>query len=537
MVATAECEVRARGVGLDGTPQPLPAVLQMNLENFPKRFLHDLAAPDQAPLAGAQDVSAVTTEAQPVLYQPVQRMANVALAELSCCVAGDPRLDPTKVLSAGMVVRRVQRVNGVDLLSGPPSAWVSFPDGTSRWQALDGSQEDDDPVPALRPQPFSGQTGLDKLLTAQALASASTEATTPVFMATPEICEALGRTVAYGLVPTASSEASDASQPSPQYDSATLASSLTTLLQAGDHNAPQAGQYVDYTLMSDENARNSGKSDFLTFSATLRMLHGEFGAFDGSAAAQQLLNILNGHNVTFVTISGMSSVTYTRGMGDFYSDAKEKLFDYDPNADPPQAVPQLLMPVAWESFTQDDQDQIVSQFILVLQARSAKVLAPRGRFQDRTRLYKLRVFFRVKPHAPSCPPMLVWSEYSQPFRIAAWYEGPGRLTAPVPLPDPTRAFLGSAKPNCSFAVPAGLMNAMQNSSMKKLMDGSNGGGGGGIKLDWICGFNIPLITICAFFVLNIFLILLNIIFWWLPFIKICIPFPVPAPGTSSGDEP
>jgi hypothetical protein len=60
------------------------------------------------------------------------------------------------------------------------------------------------------------------------------------------------------------------------------------------------------------------------------------------------------------------------------------------------------------------------------------------------------------------------------------------------------------------------------------------GGGGGLKLDWICGFNIPLITICAFFVLSIFLSLLNIIFFWLPFIKICIPFPSPSP--SSPDE-
>ena len=53
-----------------------------------------------------------------------------------------------------------------------------------------------------------------------------------------------------------------------------------------------------------------------------------------------------------------------------------------------------------------------------------------------------------------------------------------------------------------------------------------------LSLNWICGFSIPLITICAFFVLNIFLILLNIVFFWLPFIKICIPFPIPVPSTS-----
>ncbi len=67
------------------------------------------------------------------------------------------------------------------------------------------------------------------------------------------------------------------------------------------------------------------------------------------------------------------------------------------------------------------------------------------------------------------------------------------------------------------------MGAMQGSSMSGLMNGS--GGGPKLSLGWLCGFNIPLITICAFFVLNIFLGLLNIVFFWLPMIKICIPIP------------
>jgi len=37
--------------------------------------------------------------------------------------------------------------------------------------------------------------------------------------------------------------------------------------------------------------------------------------------------------------------------------------------------------------------------------------------------------------------------------------------------------------------------------------------------------SIPIITICAMIVLMIFLILLNIIFFWLPFFKICFPVP------------
>jgi hypothetical protein len=79
------------------------------------------------------------------------------------------------------------------------------------------------------------------------------------------------------------------------------------------------------------------------------------------------------------------------------------------------------------------------------------------------------------------------------------------------------------------------MGAMLGASLSGLTSGA--GGGAGMSLGWICGFNIPLITICAFFVLNIFLSLLNIVFFWLPFIKICIPFPMPSPSTPDEGAP
>jgi hypothetical protein len=42
----------------------------------------------------------------------------------------------------------------------------------------------------------------------------------------------------------------------------------------------------------------------------------------------------------------------------------------------------------------------------------------------------------------------------------------------------------------------------------------------------ICSLSIPIITLCAFIVLMIFLSLLNIVFWWMAFFKICLPIPV-----------
>jgi hypothetical protein len=39
----------------------------------------------------------------------------------------------------------------------------------------------------------------------------------------------------------------------------------------------------------------------------------------------------------------------------------------------------------------------------------------------------------------------------------------------------------------------------------------------------MCSFSIPIISICALIVLSIFIGLLNIVFWWMPFLKICFP--------------
>jgi hypothetical protein len=153
-----------------------------------------------------------------------------------------------------------------------------------------------------------------------------------------------------------------------------------------------------------------------------------------------------------------------------------------------------------------------------------------GRYQNPDRVYQVFGFLRVKCEE-GCPPKIVWSKPSIPFRIAPWYDGPGVPVPPVILPDLTnKDTLNKLKPNVSFGVPAGIFDSIQGASLDGLMKGNKPGGG--LNLDWICGFNIPIITICAFFVLNIFLSLLNIIFFWLPLVKICIPIPK---GTLNSD--
>jgi len=531
--------IRVQGVHLDGATQHKPVLLQMNDDDFPKAFLQDLSVMPQPANGIASSItrSSITSQlsssrvlrtaphAPVTLYQPVARVTHIAMVELSCESPGYPRVDPRRVQSAGLVIRQVPQSGSSQLQSiwsmrarhEDAWPWMKNAQGRTDWMAP--ADPDADPDPTRRPQLQSGRADLDQLLAAQALSKALTESATPAFVAAPAICNAAGRTLVYAVIPTASSEASTLQPPSVgQLDPATIKQMLPTLLKAGRHHAPYANHAVDYRYMSDDYAKANKASDFLTFSATLRLLYTAFGAFQDDDAAKKLLQVLD---KCAVFIDGEPS----RPMGEFFQYAAGKLIDYDPNSDGPP-VPEVKMPCRWEAISGPLESEILAAMAPLLQSQGNAAAAPLGRFQDSTRLYRARLFFRIKSENPGCPPQLVWSSYSDPFRIAAWYESSGRAVAPVPLPDPfDKNTLQSAKPTSSFAVPSSLMNAMNGVSLSGLSSGAAPAGGGGIGITWLCSFSIPLITICAFFVLNIFLSLLNIVFFWMAFIKICIPIP------------
>ena len=535
MVATEIVhDVVISGVDLQGKTYGGAALLQMNQEDFPRRFLDDLAkmADPGTQLSSLKRLSGSIT-APATVYQPVQRILHVAVVQLACDALMQPRLDPLRVESAGIVIRRLQRVRGGSDADqdAPVQAWTKTPDGRFQWTKLKVKKDDDeygyDPDPVRRPALKSGQPLLDAKLAASAQADAVTEVYTPAFLAPPAVNGALGRTIAYAVVPSASSDVSDATQGVPVYTPDSLINMLPPLLKYNTSAplVPAPNGLADYRWLSDDFASKQLNSDnFSTFTLAFMMLFRQFNAFDGSAEAQAILNIFSRRNVTFKDGSRQPK-------GQFLMDAYEALIDFDPAS---SSTPKTqLMPISWDPVTQQDQNDLLPIFKSVLGKLSSTVKPPEGRYQDASRLYVAKVFFRIKGHTPACPTVTHWSHCSDIFKIAPWYDSTQRTPAPIPLPDPTlRSFLKGAKPNVSFAVPDGLMAAMQGTTLKGLSDGS--GGGKKLGLNWICGFNIPLITICAFFVLNIFLILLNIVFFWLPFIKICIPFPVSEPA--SGDD-
>jgi hypothetical protein len=399
-------DIMLRGTDLvDSGECKRPVIRQMNDEDFPARFLQDLlteATPKISSVARLTVVPLVAGSVS-VVFQPVQRMLNVALIKLNCNTPGTPRLDPTRVLSAGVVVRRIVRKAGIN--GGPArndhdsrAGWLRDSHGRWNWVTLTSQTETLDPDPAQRPALRSGDAAVDRQLAAMVQSSAMTESVTPAFVAPPATCAAIKRTVMYAVIPTASSEVSDAPPQLPAISASQLLSALPSMLRAAASanppNAPAPNTAIDYRWLSDDlldtlyPPTSSGTSppvpqqvvaDLKQFTLALRMLHTVFGAFDATSEGQAILGILNRHLVTFAPPESR-----TMGMGDFYAAAKVALLDVTGNP-APSPLPTVTMPTQWDWLNDADQAELLTKLQAALVPRAKALLAPMGRFQDSSR--------------------------------------------------------------------------------------------------------------------------------------------------------
>jgi len=543
-------------------------ILARTDQEFIPAILDELARPGGTADLLRTRVTTRTTDNNKVLklFQPVQRTFNVALFEVMCDVPGRPRLDPARIESAGLVMRRVRRdARSDDDLEG----WYQDGRALKGWLPF-GTREslDVDPDAERRPAPSAGQREIDRRLALwRGLTPRLSEAVTPLFPAPPDVCRSLGKTILFGVIPVASSEISEVPS-SGSLPAADVAERLSPYLKSDP-----APAIVVRRANEELKAADAEDPDMEPWVNFLRQLVVEFDAFGKSPQSVDLFAALQ--RIQVPVDSWRSPVTaspVTRPPFQLpFSLPYHLLYDRSRERSEPQLWPKrpagellkehaevlvlgskgsVRMPSAWPRVDKPDADAIAAAAKAALEARLAALIRPRQpRFDQRTRTreksngaqagkptpggdvdrdtYRLRAFVRVRPHErghEQCPPRLVWSEHSDPFTIAPWYEGTGAPPVQVALPDPTdRDFLKGLRPNVAFAVPGSLMKLVQQDP-KKLLKGE-GSSVAPTLPDWVCGFNIPIITICAFILLSIILALLNMIFFWLPFVKICIPVP------------
>jgi hypothetical protein len=153
----------------------------------------------------------------------------------------------------------------------------------------------------------------------------------------------------------------------------------------------------------------------------------------------------------------------------------------------------------------------------------------KARFDDQS-TYEIRCFVRRHdPHcprklqAPDCHGELTWSAPAERYRLAAQFDLEGTSNRPITIKMPNLAELAAQAVKRPFGKYSPVQVIQPQSLKPSVADNAlSGGSMGGFQ---ICFFSIPLITIIALFVLNIFLPIVVFLFglWFLLAFKFCIP--------------
>jgi hypothetical protein len=116
---------------------------------------------------------------------------------------------------------------------------------------------------------------------------------------------------------------------------------------------------------------------------------------------------------------------------------------------------------------------------------------------------------------------------STAFRVAAPFDPEASRPSLIQMPSLADLKRGLAK-GASMLTPADTFNLISNLKLSKgaspdvLPDAEPGPG---LGIQWICSFSLPVITLVAMILLMIMISLLNIVFFWMPWVRICLPFP------------
>lgn len=511
---THEVQLRPLGGG-DGRT----IIVTSSAQEFIAGLFEDLQAPDWRARLDAMRRRRFGGDGILALNQPIHRRFQIALFEARCVTPGSPRIDPARIHSSGLVLRRI---------SGSQRAgWMKRGRSIHGWTMLGRPDQDPDPVRAATPHPANAAI-LSAIAARRGLpAKPAAETVHALFTAPPEVCKALGRTVLFAVIPVVSMEKSDLAAAAIDYrrlpaaDRHEMVRHLSGYLKARTQlDMPRKTQelHAAWNVLDAKTIEADGPLGVVgTF---LHQATVELDALGASPASVALMRVLGEIRLPMAE-DNRGRVTSSITAADFVRRAGPVLIGRENNDT------RLHMPLRWPTVSEALGARLTDAALGCLGEQYKARIGSPGKFADDHAKYTVRAFIRVAGH-DGCPEKLVWSIESEPFRILPWWDGEGPGTT-ISLPD--IASLKRVKPSVAFAMPPAIANLLKGDP-KKLAEGDGSTEGPGVA--WLCSFSIPFITLCAFIVLNIFLSLFDLIFRWMMFIKICIPIPQPPPPPPGG---
>lgn len=132
----------------------------------------------------------------------------------------------------------------------------------------------------------------------------------------------------------------------------------------------------------------------------------------------------------------------------------------------------------------------------------------------------------------------ILSDRSQRFMIAPFFDSdaPARqIRIAMPF-DTSPAALRKFPKGIGFLMsPQFLQQVNQASNLKNVVNGQVGPAGA-LGMGEICCFSFQILVIISFILMFMIAIALNFVFWWLPFLKICLPVPSGVVSAASGSD-
>jgi len=147
--------------------------------------------------------------------------------------------------------------------------------------------------------------------------------------------------------------------------------------------------------------------------------------------------------------------------------------------------------------------------------------------QDSADIYQIVPFVRALDDAAK--ERIYWAgndARSEVFRVAAPFDPHASRPALIQMPSLADLRKGLAKGVSMLTPPDtyGLINAL-NLRKGASEDVLPSGQAASMGIQWICSFSLPVITLVAMILLMIMISLLNIAFFWMAWVRICLPFP------------
>lgn len=482
--------------------------------DFLDRFQDDLVSPPVNQFAWeAEDQTAGVLK----LRRPLHRTFHIVAAEVGCRVPGTPAVAPGKVASAGFVLR-YRDANGAEqgfqLVRGRPAGWQKVEAG-----------RDPDAARALRgygvgPGPVASK-------------SYTGEEVHPLHATCVKPGTERSHTILFGYLPIGGAEFTPGTEPAP------ATSDMQDELTWPFGLLGYSGGPPPWTI--DTERQLDGANLQAPFAAFLRLVLGRYRLADPAARASAenaaLMTLLD--SVYFFSGSPTGSAQAIRAYAAQHrtisvatwlgqSGTTDMLLKVLGPADPKQPVPAASLGLGNVSLLVPEQTAAALRAALQVRLAAAWQQTasqwPVQKHQAAKQRYYVLPFARtVRPDG--CE-RIYWGQPSREFLLAATFDPEATRPVLIQMPDISDATRGIAR-GASFAMPkklANFMNAMTGKDRAQdVVDGKDPSGS--LDFDFICSFSIPAITICAMFILTIIISLLNIVFFWLPFVKICLPVP------------